>query len=194
MRSRARPAIALARRAATTTSTPARICVRPTRFAPTTATAEAFARAYGSDVLVAASAGVAPALMVAFDTRRAMKEKNLSLDDHFPKSLQQLSAVRFDLIVNMSGVELPPGTAPVRVWKVRDPIAKYERRLIELGAATEKDLRDIDRMSKDYAEEEARLADEMPMPDPSTVALGVYAGSGEQLRPRVEIVKSPFAT
>src|SRR5690242_9897157 len=89
--------------------------------------AEAFARAYGSDVLIAASAGVAPALMVAFDTKRAMKEKNISLDDHFPKSVQQLSTVHFDLIVNMSGMELDDVTAPERVWKVRDPIgAKYE--------------------------------------------------------------------
>ena len=90
--------------------------------------AEAFARAYGSDVMVAASAGLAPALMVAFDTKRAMKEKNLSLEDHFPKSLQQLSTVRFDMIVNMSGAELPETVkAPVRVWKIRDPIGtKYD--------------------------------------------------------------------
>jgi arsenate reductase len=90
--------------------------------------AEGFARAYGSDVVIAASAGVAPALMVAADTRRAMKEKNISLDDHFPKALQQLSNVRFDLILNMSGVELPEDIgAPVRTWKVRDPIGtKYD--------------------------------------------------------------------
>ena len=90
--------------------------------------AEAFARAYGKDVIVAASAGLAPALMVAYDTKRAMKEKNLPLEDHFPKSLQQLSMVRFDLVVNMSGAELPATVqAPVRIWKVRDPIGvKYD--------------------------------------------------------------------
>jgi arsenate reductase len=90
--------------------------------------AEAFARAYGKDVMIAASAGVAPALMVAADTQRAMKEKNLSLDDHFPKSVDQLRSVPFDLIINMSGVELPDGPkAPVRTWKVRDPIGtKYD--------------------------------------------------------------------
>jgi arsenate reductase (thioredoxin) len=90
--------------------------------------AEAFARAYGSDVMVAASAGLAPAMVVAFDTRRAMKEKNISLDDHFPKSLQQLNAVRFDVIINMSGAELPDTVrAPVRAWKIRDPIGtKYD--------------------------------------------------------------------
>jgi arsenate reductase len=90
--------------------------------------AEGFARAYGSDVMLAASAGVAPALMVAGDTRRTMNEKNISLDDHFPKSLQQLVNVPFDLIINMSGVELPAELkAPVRTWKVRDPIGtKYD--------------------------------------------------------------------
>jgi arsenate reductase (thioredoxin) len=84
--------------------------------------AEGFARAYGSDVMLAGSAGVAPALMVAADTRRAMKEKNISLDDHFPKSLEQLSKAHFDLIVNMSGVELPESLGAIRTWKVRDPI------------------------------------------------------------------------
>src|SRR5215471_15736984 len=89
--------------------------------------AEGFARAYGADVMRAASAGVAPALMVAADTRRAMKEKNISLDDHFPKSLEQLANANFDLIVNMSGVELPRGFGTIRTWKVRDPIGtKYD--------------------------------------------------------------------
>ena len=90
--------------------------------------AEAFARAYGSDAMIPASAGVAPALGVAADTKRAMKDKNISLDDHFPKSVRQLSAVRFDLIVNMSGVDFPLDYTPeMREWEVRDPIgAKYD--------------------------------------------------------------------
>jgi arsenate reductase (thioredoxin) len=89
--------------------------------------AEGFARAYGSDVMLAASAGIAPALTVAADTHRAMKEKNISLDDHFPKSVEQLSKARFDLIVNMSGVELPESLGTIRTWKVRDPIGtKYD--------------------------------------------------------------------
>ena len=90
--------------------------------------AEGFARAYGSDVLVAASAGVAPALGVVDDTRRAMKEKNILLEDHFPKSVHQLAKARFDLIINMSGVELPEWIeSPIRTWQVKDPVAcKYE--------------------------------------------------------------------
>src|SRR5205085_6139100 len=71
--------------------------------------------------------GIAPALMVAADSRRAMKEKNISVDDHFPKSLDQLAKLKFDLIVNMSGVELPESLGNIRTWKVRDPIgARYE--------------------------------------------------------------------
>ncbi|HLY17973.1 MAG TPA: hypothetical protein VKR61_12160 [Bryobacteraceae bacterium] len=90
--------------------------------------AEGFARAYGADVMIPASAGLAPAFMVAPDTVRAMDQKNIDLRDHFPKSLKQLSRSQFDLIVNMSGYELPPEvTTPVRRWDVPDPIAEdYE--------------------------------------------------------------------
>jgi arsenate reductase (thioredoxin) len=90
--------------------------------------AEGFARAYGSDVMLAASAGLAPAYMVAPDTVRAMDEKNIDLRDHFPKSLKQLGRAQFDLFINMSGYELPPEIdTPVRVWPVPDPVAEdYE--------------------------------------------------------------------
>lgn len=91
--------------------------------------AEGFARAYGQDVIVAASAGLAPAMSVATDTIRAMEEKNIDLRHHFPKALRQLSRAQFDLIVNMSGSELPPpydGIA-TRTWNVPDPIfTRYE--------------------------------------------------------------------
>ena len=91
--------------------------------------AEAFANRYGSDVLIAASAGLSPALCVAPDTRRAMREKNIDIDHHFPKSLSQLSKSRFDLIVNMSGFPLPDSlAAQVRRWDVQDPISMdYEQ-------------------------------------------------------------------
>jgi len=89
--------------------------------------AEAFARTYGADVILPASAGLAPALTVASDTIRAMKEKNIAMEDNFPKSLQQLRSVPFDLIVNMSGADLSDLAAPVRDWEVKDPIGmKYE--------------------------------------------------------------------
>ena len=85
--------------------------------------AEAFARLYGNDVLIPASAGLAPAYSVAPDTLRAMAEKNLDLRDHFPKSIRQLRRSQFDLVVNISGAPLPREvTARVIEWDVADPI------------------------------------------------------------------------
>jgi arsenate reductase len=90
--------------------------------------AEGFARAYGSDVMLAASAGLSPAYMLAPDTVRAMDEKNIDLREQFPKSLKHLGRAQFDLFINMSGYELPPEIdTPVRVWPVPDPVAEdYE--------------------------------------------------------------------
>lgn len=88
--------------------------------------AEAFARAYGSDVVVAASAGLTPAMAVAPDTARAMREKNIELKDHFPKHIKQLGRAHFDLVVNMSGADLgssAPG-AELILWDVEDPVRK----------------------------------------------------------------------
>jgi len=85
--------------------------------------AEAFARAYGDDVLVAASAGLSPAIGVARDTLRAMSERNLNLRDHFPKSIRHLGRAQFDIAVNLSGEFLPADVAPrVLEWDVEDPI------------------------------------------------------------------------
>ena len=86
--------------------------------------AEGFASRYGGDVLVPASAGVAPAMTVASDTIRAMDQKNIDLRDHFPKSLKHLARIPFDLIVNMSGRALPEPAAPVRDWEIEDPIGR----------------------------------------------------------------------
>lgn len=90
--------------------------------------AEGFARRYGDDVMVAASAGLAPAMGIASDTIRTMDEKNIDIRPHFPKGLKQLSRAEFDLVINMSGFELPDEvTTPSRDWDVRDPIGEdYE--------------------------------------------------------------------
>jgi len=95
--------------------------------------AEGFARAYGSDVLVPASAGLAPAAMLPRETLRAMAEKNLDISSQFPKSLAHLGGLEFDLIINMSGYSLPMESAtPLREWEIPDPIGKHyeEHRVI----------------------------------------------------------------
>ena len=83
--------------------------------------------------------------------------------------------------------------AIVEAWKQKDPLDRFRKQLVDRGAATEKDFADIDATTKRYAAEEARLAENEPMPDPSTVTRGVYAGD-DFAQPRLEIVRSPFST
>ena len=91
--------------------------------------AEAFARAYGQDALVAASAGLTPAVAVMPDTVRAMAEKEIDLRDQFPKSINLLRRSQFDLVVNMTGFPLPDDiVAPIEEWSVPDPVLMdYEK-------------------------------------------------------------------
>jgi len=88
--------------------------------------AEAFARAYGSEVLHAQSAGLAPALAVAPLTHHVMMMKNVDLGDCYPKQLEHVQGP-IDLVINMSGYDLPAGTgAAVEVWDIPDPIGESE--------------------------------------------------------------------
>lgn len=124
--------------------------------------AEAFARAYGSDCIIASSAGLRPASTIATDTMRAMAERHIDLGDHFPKSLKYLERAEFDLVVNMSGKFLPVtfGNARVVDWHVEDPIGmEYEEHcqvrnhiarlvmelILELRRPPEKKLRGLGR-------------------------------------------------
>ena len=88
--------------------------------------AEGFARAYGSDVLEAQSAGLGPALAIAPLTHLVMLEKNIDLGECYPKEMIHVEGP-FDLIVNMSGQALAvtPGVE-VEQWDVRDPIGESE--------------------------------------------------------------------
>ncbi len=93
--------------------------------------AEAFARAYGSDIMVAESAGLMPAIDIAPLTKQVLAERNLSIEGHFPKGLEAAGREPFDVVVNMSGQ--PPGVvdkirhnARVLTWGVRDPIGQSE--------------------------------------------------------------------
>ena len=91
--------------------------------------AEAFARTYGSDVMIPASVGLMPAHAVAPQTVRAMDEKNIDLRQQFPKLLRHLGRADFDLVVNMSGFFLPPEFKAWRAvdWEVADPVQmEYE--------------------------------------------------------------------
>ena len=89
--------------------------------------AEGFARHYGGDVLSAESAGLSPAGVVVPETVRSMAEKNIDISDHYSKGLHAEQAKDFDLIVNMSGYDLPESIrAPIRNWVVADPIGESD--------------------------------------------------------------------
>jgi TPP-dependent pyruvate/acetoin dehydrogenase alpha subunit len=77
-------------------------------------------------------------------------------------------------------------------WKTQDPIARYRAWLVEHGHASEREVDDIAQMTARYAEQEARVAEEAPLPDPATAARGVYAADA-WFEPRLELVKSPFS-
>jgi|SRR5271165_1491763 len=88
--------------------------------------AEGFARAYGSDVLTAESAGLAPAMSISPLTHKVMLEKNIDLGHLFPRSVDALKGP-FDLVVNISGEKVPSALeAPVEEWSVLDPIGRSE--------------------------------------------------------------------
>jgi arsenate reductase len=89
--------------------------------------AEGFARAYGADVLVAASAGLSPAAIVQPLTTQVMAARNVRIDGQFPKGMEIVTREQFDVIVNMSGEKLPVAPrAKIREWPVRDPIGQTE--------------------------------------------------------------------
>jgi TPP-dependent pyruvate/acetoin dehydrogenase alpha subunit len=82
--------------------------------------------------------------------------------------------------------------ATIDAWAAKDPLERFKKTVLDKKAASEKDFADIDKMTREYAAKEADLAVEEPMPDPATVARGVYAGDDYAV-PRVELVNSPFA-
>jgi arsenate reductase len=88
--------------------------------------AEGFARAYGSDVMVARSAGLSPATIIAPLTRQVLGERNIRIDDHFPKGLEALARETFDVVVNLSGMPVPRKAPRVVEWSVVDPIGQTE--------------------------------------------------------------------
>ena len=89
--------------------------------------AEGFARRYGSDVMEPASAGLYPAAIIQPLTFTVMEEKNIKLEGQYPKGLDAVDVLSFNLIVNMSGRKLPGKTSmEVMDWKVQDPIGQPE--------------------------------------------------------------------
>jgi arsenate reductase len=95
--------------------------------------AEGLARAYGSDVLEAESAGLSACGVIFPPTRQVMEEKGISLEAAESKGIDPEGLARFDLIVNLSGCEFPYATStPVRAWMVADPVMQSLERHREI--------------------------------------------------------------
>jgi arsenate reductase len=88
--------------------------------------AEAFARTYGSDVLIARSAGLAPAMIIQPETLKVLQERNIRADGQFPKGPELIQHESFDMVVNMSGQRLQIPNTRVIDWPVPDPIGQSE--------------------------------------------------------------------
>jgi len=88
--------------------------------------AEAFARVYGRDVMDPHSAGVAPSSIIAPMTKQVLGEKNLTVGDQFPKGLDMMARVPFDIVVNMSGAKISLPNARMIEWPVVDPIGQKD--------------------------------------------------------------------
>jgi len=88
--------------------------------------AEAFARAYGSDVMSVQSAGLTPAVMISPRTKQVLAEMNLNIDSHFPKGLEIAQVEPFDVVINMSGHPVDLQNTRIVPWLVQDPIGQSE--------------------------------------------------------------------
>ncbi len=85
--------------------------------------AEAFANRYGSDVLKAASAGLAPTQQIPLATVAVMEELNVDVSTHLPRRYDPFEALECDLVINMSGFTLPgPQPKELKEWIVPDPM------------------------------------------------------------------------
>jgi protein-tyrosine-phosphatase len=101
--------------------------------------AEGYAKTYGSDVMQVMSAGLYPAATVASLTKEVMAEKNINLEDHFPKDVTEVPWSDFDVIVNISGHMLPPVMTNARVihWEIQDPIGENKDTYLKVSGQIE---------------------------------------------------------
>ena len=75
----------------------------------------------------AESAGLMPVVSLPAQTRMVMLEKDAPIDGQFPKGVEVFRNTGFDLVVNMSGIQLPKGLhEKERRWTVADPFGRSD--------------------------------------------------------------------
>jgi TPP-dependent pyruvate/acetoin dehydrogenase alpha subunit len=66
----------------------------------------------------------------------------------------------------------------VEQWKAKDPLVRYERVLLELGAATQDDFTRIQERVRHEVDVATDEAERSPMPKPEEATRGLFAGDG----------------
>lgn len=94
--------------------------------------AEAFANAYGSDVLDTSSAGLVPASRLSRTMCQVMAEKQITIETRQPRRLNALDLIGFDLVINLCEYALPNTSAEVIKVAIADPSGHEERRYREV--------------------------------------------------------------
>jgi TPP-dependent pyruvate/acetoin dehydrogenase alpha subunit len=69
-------------------------------------------------------------------------------------------------------------TELIEQWKAKDPLARYERVLLELGAATQDDFTRIQERVRHEVDVATDEAERSPMPKPEEATRGLFAGDG----------------
>ncbi len=70
--------------------------------------------------------------------------------------------------------------AEVELWKSRDPIPNFAKRLVDEGIATDETLACIRAKATSIVKEAVQFAEESPWPDDSEVWTDIYASTGEE--------------
>jgi len=66
----------------------------------------------------------------------------------------------------------------IEEWKVKDPLARFERVLRELGVATDEDFAKIQQRVKQEIDAATDEAERSPMPNPADAGKGLYIEDG----------------
>jgi TPP-dependent pyruvate/acetoin dehydrogenase alpha subunit len=66
----------------------------------------------------------------------------------------------------------------IEVWKAKDPVARFEKVLVELGVATDEDFAKIQQRVKQEIDTATDEAERSPMPNPADAGRGLYIEDG----------------
>jgi TPP-dependent pyruvate/acetoin dehydrogenase alpha subunit len=66
----------------------------------------------------------------------------------------------------------------IEQWKAKDPLARFERALLEMGAGSQSEFDTIQQRVKKELDAAVDEAERSPMPSPDEASKGLYAGDG----------------